>query len=108
KDDLLTSIVLYWATGTIGTSFLPYFDLMHAGAPRWILEKTKEWLGSKKVPAGFAMFPRDLTSPPREWAERVFRVDSWRVMPRGGHFAAWEEPELLAEDIRAFFRPLRA
>ena len=72
-----------------------------------MIEKAKEWIGSSKVPAGFALFPKDLGHPPREWAERFFNVQRWTEMPRGGHFAAMEEPELLAEDIRAFFRPLR-
>jgi pimeloyl-ACP methyl ester carboxylesterase len=74
---------------------------------RWIAEKAKQWVGSSKVPAGFAIFPRDLLEPPREWAERFFNVQRWTKMPRGGHFAAMEEPALLAEDLRAFFRPLR-
>lgn len=108
KDDLLTSTMIYWVTGTIGSSFLPYHDVLHAGAPRWIIEQIKHWVGSSKVPAGFALFPKDLSQPPREWAERFFRVERWTVMPRGGHFAAHEEPELLAKDIRAFFRPLRS
>jgi pimeloyl-ACP methyl ester carboxylesterase len=50
---------------------------------------------------------KDLSSLPREFAERFFQVARWTEMPRGGHFAAMEQPELLAEDIRAFFRPLR-
>jgi pimeloyl-ACP methyl ester carboxylesterase len=107
KDELLTTVTTYWVTGSIGTSFLPYYDLTHAGALRWMLEKAKEWAGSSHVPAGFALFPKDLTHPPREWAERFFEVRRWTEMPRGGHFAAHEEPELLAEDLRAFFRPLR-
>ncbi|MBA3320054.1 MAG: hypothetical protein H0T45_01230 [Pyrinomonadaceae bacterium] len=60
-----------------------------------------------EVPTGFAMFPKDLTLAPREWTERFFNIAGWTQMPRGGHFAALEEPKLLAEDIRAFFRPLR-
>lgn len=107
KDELLTQLTLVWATQTAGTSFLPYFDAMQAGAPRWILEKAKELVGSATVPAAFALFPKDLSSPPREWAERFFNVQRWTLMPRGGHFAALEVPELLAEDLRAFFRPLR-
>ena len=73
-----------------------------------MVEAFKQWTGSSDVPAGFAMFPRDISQPPREWAERFFNVQRWTEMPRGGHFAAMEEPELLVEDIRAFFRPLRA
>jgi pimeloyl-ACP methyl ester carboxylesterase len=107
KDELLTNVMTYWATETIGSSFLPYYDLMHAGAARWMIEKAKEWMGSSEVPTGFALFPKDLANPPREWAQRFFNVQRWTEMPKGGHFAAMEEPELLAEDIRAFFRPLR-
>ena len=51
--------------------------------------------------------PRELFRPPRSWAERVFNVQPWTRMPAGGHFAAMEEPRLLVEDIRAFFRSLR-
>ncbi|HEV2679530.1 MAG TPA: alpha/beta hydrolase [Rhodanobacter sp.] len=107
KDELLTNVMIYWATQTVGSSFLPYYDLMHAGASKWIIEKAKEWVGSSNVPTGFALFPKDLTSPPRDWAQRFFNIQRWTEMPKGGHFAAMEEPELLAEDIRAFFRPLR-
>jgi pimeloyl-ACP methyl ester carboxylesterase len=59
------------------------------------------------VPTAITMFPADIDHPPREWAERVYDVRRWTEMPRGGHFAAFEEPELLARDIRDFFRPLR-
>jgi len=67
----------------------------------------KEWKGTTMVPAAFAMFPKDLTSPPREWAERFFNVQRWTEMTSGGHFAALEEPEALVRDIREFFRPFR-
>jgi pimeloyl-ACP methyl ester carboxylesterase len=107
RDELLTNITVYWATETIGSSLLPYYDLTQASVARWMIEKAKEWVGSSQVPAGFAVFPKDLTNPPREWAQRFFNVQRWTRMASGGHFAAMEEPELLAEDIRAFFRPLR-
>ena len=107
KDELLTNVMLYWATETIGSSFQPYHDVMNAGAVRWIKEKAKDWLGSSTTPAGFALFPKDISSPPREWAERFFNVQRWTEMPRGGHFAALEDPQHLAEDICEFFRPLR-
>jgi pimeloyl-ACP methyl ester carboxylesterase len=107
KDELLTNVMLYWVTGTINTSLAPYYDIAHAGAATWITQKLKEWTGSSDVPAAFAMFPKDLTHPPREWAERFFNVQRWTPMPRGGHFAALEQPELLANDIREFFRPMR-
>ena len=60
--------------------------------------------GSSRVPAAFALFPKDISQPPREWAERFFNVQRWTEMASGGHFAAMEEPELLAADVREFFR----
>ena len=102
KEELLTNISLYWLTQTINSSFLPYYvdderNAFHKG----------EFV---KVPCAVAMFPKNLADYPfpREWAERVYNVQRWTEMPRGGHFAALEEPELLVEDLRAFFRPLRA
>ena len=107
KDELLTNIMLYWTTQTIESSFQPYRDVMQAGALRWTMEAAKGWVGSSKTPAGFALFPKDISTPPREWAERFYNMQRWTEMPRGGHFAALEEPAMLAEDIRAFFRPRR-
>jgi pimeloyl-ACP methyl ester carboxylesterase len=107
KNELLSNVMIYWVTQTINTSFAPYSDVMQASAMTWIKQKMKEWRGSADVPAAFAMFPHDLSSPPREWAERFFAVQRWTEMPRGGHFAAMEQPELLVHDIREFFRPLR-
>jgi len=107
KDELLTNVMLYWATETINSSFLPYYDVTQAGALTWIGQKLKEWKGSSTVPTGFAMFPKDLSSSPREWAERFFNVQRWTEMDSGGHFAALEEPESLVREIREFFRPFR-
>jgi pimeloyl-ACP methyl ester carboxylesterase len=107
KDELLTHVMIYWATESIGTSFLPYYDFANAGALTWMKEGLKNWIGSSKVPAAFALFPKDISQPPREWAERFFNVQRWTEMPRGGHFAAMEEPELLVADIRTWFRTFR-
>jgi len=107
KDELLTHIMIYWATESIGTSFLPYYDYSNASAMTWMKEGIKNWVGSCKVPAAFALFPKDISHPPREWAERFFRVQRWTEMPQGGHFAAMEQPDLLAQDIRAWFRLFR-
>jgi pimeloyl-ACP methyl ester carboxylesterase len=107
RDRLLTNLMLYWVTESIASSFLPYYNVVNAGPTTWMSEKLKEWVGSKEVPAAFALFPRDNTHPPREWAERFFNVQRWTKIARGAHFTAMEEPELLAEDLRAFFRPLR-
>ena len=107
KDRLLTNVMIYWVTGTIGSAFLPYYDFAASGALRWMVEAFKQWTGSTDVPAAFALFPKDLTTPPRAWAERFFNVQRWTEMPRGGHFAALEVPDLLAQDVAEFFRPLR-
>jgi pimeloyl-ACP methyl ester carboxylesterase len=107
KSTRWTSLMIYWVTESIGSSFLPYYDYANAGALQWIEEGVKNWIGSSKVPAAFALFPKDISQPPREWAQRFFNVQRWTEMPRGGHFAALEEPPLLAEDIRAWFRQFR-
>jgi microsomal epoxide hydrolase len=64
--------------------------------------------GSIGVPTGYSAFPREILRPPRSMAERVYTdIQRWTEMPRGGHFAALEQPEALAHEIREFFRPLR-
>ena len=100
KDELLTNISIYWFTQTIGPSMRVYFEhRKHSPAPG---------PGDRiPSPAGFAIFPKDLSNPPREWAERTYDVRQWSEMPRGGHFATIEQPALLAADMRRFFRRFR-
>jgi pimeloyl-ACP methyl ester carboxylesterase len=116
KDELLTTVMLYWVTGTIGTSFRVYRDwALGAGS------RPEAWEGRDEVvtgverplppgerigvPAAVALWEARY---PREWAQRAYGdLRRFTEMPRGGHFAAMEEPELLVEDIRAFFRDLR-
>jgi len=74
KEQLLTHIMIYWATGSIGSSFMPYYDYANAGAVTWIKEGIKKVTGTSKVPAGFALFPKDISHSPREWADRFFNV----------------------------------
>ena len=100
KDVLLTNVMLYWVTGAIGSSFWPYYARAHS---RWPISEQRP----VKVPTAYALFPREILHPPRAWAERVYDIRRWTVMPAGGHFAALEEPEQLAADVRAFFRNLR-
>lgn len=64
-------------------------------------------MGHIEVPTGMALFPADILLPPKEWAEHNLNIKRFTTMPRGGHFTAMEEPELLAEEIRTFFRPYR-
>jgi pimeloyl-ACP methyl ester carboxylesterase len=102
RDFLLTNLTIYWATQTITPSMRDYFD--------------NRWLGVGlgpadvvQVPTGIAVFAHqfaDEGEPPRELAERLYNVRQWTVMPRGGHFAASEEPGLLARDITSFFAAL--
>ncbi|HEU5323533.1 MAG TPA: epoxide hydrolase [Methylomirabilota bacterium] len=100
KDLLLTNAMLYWTTGAIGSSFWPYYARAHG-----------PWPGPDgarvSVPTAYASFPREILHPPRAWAERAYDIRRWTVMKAGGHFAALEEPEALAADVRAFFHDLR-
>ena len=100
RDDLLTNISLYWMTRTIDSSFRLYYE--NRKAPLHF-----EQDAFVHPPCAVARFPKEILSPPRKWVERGYNVQHWTDMHRGGHFAAAEEPELLAEDIRAFFRGLR-
>ncbi len=101
RDEVLANVALYWLTGTIGSSMRLYQE-----ASRHPLRLVT---GQRiRVPTGMALFPAETpANPPREWVERSYDVTRWTPMPRGGHFAAWEEPDLLAVEIREFFRPLR-
>ncbi|GHO77681.1 multidrug MFS transporter [Ktedonobacter sp. SOSP1-85] len=101
KDELLTNIMIYWVTETINSSIRTYYENIHL--------PPKLQAGQRiEVPAGVALFPKEANLPPREWGERSLRIERWTEMPRGGHFAALEEPQLLAEELRTFYRPLRA
>jgi pimeloyl-ACP methyl ester carboxylesterase len=101
KDQLLANISLYWFTGAIGASFWPYYARLHGPWP--IPEGT-----TVDVPTGYCEFAREILRPPRSLAERTYTdLRRWSVMPRGGHFAALEQPDALADEVRAFFRPLR-
>jgi microsomal epoxide hydrolase len=101
RDHLLANISLYWLTGAIGSSFWPYYARAHGD---WPIPTG----ATVDVPTGYAQFPREILRPPRSLAQRVFTdIRRWSEMPRGGHFAAMEQPQALAEEIRAFYRPLR-
>jgi pimeloyl-ACP methyl ester carboxylesterase len=99
-DELLTTITLYWVTGSIGSSMRLYFEGR--------LHPKRLSAGERvEIPCAAAIFPHDIARPPREWGERAYRITRWTEMPRGGHFPAHEEPELLAADLRDFVRDLR-
>lgn len=100
RDDLLTNATIYWATQTISSSVRFYKESAEDPVRLGPGERVE-------APTGFAIFPGDSSQPPREWAERSYNVQRYTLMPSGGHFGAWEEPELLANELREFFRPLR-
>ena len=100
KDELLTIVTIYWVTQTISSSTRMYFENQKH---LWTMERDQK----VPTPAGMAMFPQEISKPPREWGERSYHVRRWTEMASGGHFAALEEPQLLAEEVRAFFRDFR-
>ena len=100
KDQLLSNIMIYWITQSINSSTRLYYESRHHP---WRPDNTRRI----ETPTGAAIFPRELLKPPRAWAERAFNIQRWTVMPAGGHFAAMEEPKLLADDIREFFSAMK-
>ena len=101
RDRLLANISFYWFTGAIGSSFHPYYDRLHGD---WHIPTGK----TVDVPTGYAAFPREIRRPPRSIAEQCDTdIRRWTARPRGGHFAAMEQPEALAKDVLDFVRPLR-
>ena len=97
-DEMLGNLSLYWFTNCIGASFWPYYARLHGPWP--IAQRID-------VPSGYCQVPREILKPPRDAAQRQFtRLRRWTEMPQGGHFAAWEQPEALATEVRAFFRDL--
>ena len=100
RDDLLANVSLYWLTGAIGSSFWPYYARMHRP---WPIPEGK----TVGVPVGYAEFPKEIVRPPRSLAARTYTdIRQWSVMPKGGHFAALEQPAALAAEVERFFRPL--
>ena len=103
KDSLLTNIMVYLVTGTFNTASWIYYGRREEGG-RLLSPEGKR----VEIPTAVALFPAELLSwPPRSYVERVYNIERWTEMPRGGHFAALEQPDLLVEDIRAFARSLR-
>lgn len=96
RDRLLDNIMVYWVTGTVNSSIRLYAE----ARLRDDLGATKEKV---QVRTGLAIFPREMFRYPRSWVEQAFNLVHLKRMPRGGHFAAMEEPDLLVADIREFF-----
>lgn len=96
RDRLCDTLSLYWFTATIGSSMRLYFETMR---------DPNAW-SQPDVPTALLMSKHDMFPTPRSWAERQGRVDRWTEIDRGGHFLEWEVPDLVAEDLRAFFATL--
>jgi pimeloyl-ACP methyl ester carboxylesterase len=95
RDLMLTNVTLYWLTATGASSAHLYYESMHSS----------NWPTPSAVPTGVAVFAEDV--PIRRFAEQVNHIVHWSEFDRGGHFAAMEAPDLLTDDVRKFFRPLR-
>jgi epoxide hydrolase len=102
-DRLLTNVMLYWLTGTAQSAARLYCESARAGTAA-----TDPWSGTVTVPTGHAVYPGELLQTPRAWAERRYPIVHWSEQPRGGHFAAFEQPGLFVDDLRTFLRVLRA
>jgi pimeloyl-ACP methyl ester carboxylesterase len=100
KDQLLTNIMVYWVTQTITSSTRLYFEVFKQG---------QDGMGDARVevPTGVARFPKEILRFPRAWVEKSYNVVHWTDMPKGGHFAAMEQPALFVEDVRKFFAKVR-
>jgi pimeloyl-ACP methyl ester carboxylesterase len=100
RDDVLDNITLYWLTNTAASSARMYVENPDLG--------TAKNAGIIEMPVGCSIFPREIVPAPRSWAERVYPdLIHWNELDRGGHFAAFEEPALFAQELRDCFRSLR-
>lgn len=98
RDEMLDDVMIYWVTASGASSARLYWESFGAFGSG----------GRVEVPTGVASFPKEIGRPPRSWCETGYHITHWTDMPRGGHFAALEQPELLVEDVRAFFATVRA
>jgi microsomal epoxide hydrolase len=92
---LADNLTIYWMTGTIGSSVRYYYDAARLRPPL----RHNDFV---RVPTAVAMWPKDLAVAPRELAERLYNVQRYTLFPKGGHFPAWEQPDLYASDLRDF------
>lgn len=99
KDELLANVSLYWFTKTIYSSMRMY----HAISLNPLKFKENDFI---KVPVGFAEFPKEIPVPPRSYIEKGMNIIRWTTMPKGGHFAAMEQPELFAQEVKSFFKEI--
>ena len=104
KDEVLDDVSLYWLTGTAASSGRIYWE----NGPRGVISATGQKTADISLPVAITVFPKDVYRAPEAWARRAYRnLIYFREADKGGHFAAWEEPELFSAELRAAFRPLR-
>jgi pimeloyl-ACP methyl ester carboxylesterase len=105
KDDVLDNVTLYWLTNSGTSSGRLYWE---NGARGSILSATAQKTAEISLPVAITVFPEDVYRPPETWARRAYRnLSYFHEVDKGGHFAAWEQPELFSAELRAAFRPLR-
>ena len=97
REQMLTNVMVYWATQTSASSARLYWESRHSGS-------SAPPLAFVEVPTGVARYPKEILRWPRAWVERQYNVVHWAVLERGGHFAAMEQPDLFVEDLRSFVR----
>jgi epoxide hydrolase len=104
RDELLDNVMLYWLPGTGASSARLYWESIRQ-VNRWISGSTDDTVA---VPTGCSIYPKELQRPSRRWAEKRFLdIRYWNELDKGGHFAAFEQPELFVNEVRAFFRLVR-
>ena len=97
RDELLDNVMLYWLTASATSSARLYWESFRGGKNHTV-----------SVPTGVTVFPKEIVAPVRHWMEPRFpNITYWNEQTKGGHFAAFEQPELFVHDVRAFFRTLR-
>jgi pimeloyl-ACP methyl ester carboxylesterase len=97
RDELLDNVMLYWITGSGASSARLYWESFNS----FITD------GRVELPTGVAAFPKEILRTPRRWCEAAYNITHWTTMPCGGHFAAFEQPDLFVDDVRAFFATVR-
>ena len=104
RDHILDNITIYWLTGTGASAARSYWEAYGPDAPA----AGQKPLPASSIPVGFTTFPGEIWRSPRSWVEASYpNVIYFNEVDKGGHFAAWEEPQLFSEEVRAAFRSLR-